>query len=157
MADRSGEAKMYKRILIATDGSALARRAEAQGFSLAKELHAEVIVVTVTELWSPLELAAKAQRGAQHPVEDYEKHVATHAQKILAAAKEVASQIGIACDTFHVSDKHPAEGIIETANARECDLIVMASHGRRGFQRVLLGSQAAKVLTYSLLPVLVCK
>jgi nucleotide-binding universal stress UspA family protein len=55
---------MYKRILVATDGSALARKAEAQGLSLANALHAEVIVVTVTQLWSALELASKAQRGA---------------------------------------------------------------------------------------------
>ena len=148
---------MYKRILIATDGSALARRAEAQGFSLAKELHAEVIVVTVTEFWSALELAAKAQRGAQHPVEDYEKHAEKYAQKILADAKNVAAQTGVACDTIHVRDRHPAEGIVETAKARGCDLIVMASHGRRGLQRVLLGGQAAKVLAYSSIAVMICK
>jgi nucleotide-binding universal stress UspA family protein len=148
---------MFKRILIATDGSVLGKKAEAQGFSLAKELHAEVVVVTVTELWSALELAAKAQRGAQHPVEDFEKHAAMYAQQILAAAKEVAEQIGVTCDTVHVSDKLPAEGIVETANARQCDLIVMASHGRRGFQRLLLGSQAIKVVTHSSLPVLVCR
>ena len=62
-----------------------------------------------------------------------------------------------ACDTIHVSDKHPADGIVETAKARGCDLVVMGSHGRRGLQRVLLGSQAAKVLAYSSMAVMICK
>jgi nucleotide-binding universal stress UspA family protein len=148
---------MYKRILIATDGSVLARKAENQGFSLAKELRASVTVVTVTEPWSAIELAAQAQRGAKHPVEDYEKRAVAVTEKILGAASGLAKKMGLACDTIHVQDEHPAEGIIKTAKANECDLIVMASHGRRGLQRALLGSQANEVLSYSLVPVLVCK
>lgn len=148
---------MYRRILIATDGSALARKAETQGFSLAKELQASVIVVTVTDVWSAIELAAQAQRGAKHPVEDYEKHVAAVAERILSAASGLAKKMGLACDTIHVKDERPAEGIIKTAKTKECDLIVMASHGRRGLERALLGSQANEVLAYSSVPVLVCK
>jgi len=148
---------MYKRILIATDGSALATKAETQGFSLAKELHASVIVATVTEPWSAIELAAQAQRGAKHPVEDYEKHSTAVAERTLGAASGLAKKMGLACDTIHVKDEHPAEGIIKTAKANECDLIVMASHGRRGLQRALLGSQTNEVLSLSSIPVLVCK
>jgi nucleotide-binding universal stress UspA family protein len=65
--------------------------------------------------------------------------------------------MGVACETMHVKDQHPADGIVATAKAKGCDLIVMASHGRRGLQKVMLGSQANKVLAYSSIPVLICK
>ncbi len=68
-----------------------------------------------------------------------------------------ATKQGIACDTLHVKDRVPAEGIVETAKARSCDLIVMSSHGRRGLSRVLLGSQANNVVTHSSVPVLICR
>ena len=70
---------------------------------------------------------------------------------------QIAKQTGVTCETLHVKDQFPAEGIIETAKARGCDLIVMASHGRRGFARLLLGSQANKVVTHSTVPVLICR
>jgi nucleotide-binding universal stress UspA family protein len=63
----------------------------------------------------------------------------------------------VACDTLHVKDQYPAEGIVEAAQARGCDLIVMASHGRRGLSKLLLGSQATRVLTHTDVPVLVCR
>jgi nucleotide-binding universal stress UspA family protein len=65
--------------------------------------------------------------------------------------------MSVACDTMHVKDQHPADGIVETAIAKGCDLIVMASHGRRGLQKMLLGSQANKVLAYSSIPMLISK
>jgi nucleotide-binding universal stress UspA family protein len=148
---------MYKHILIATDGSVLARKAETQGLALAKNLKAAVTAITVTEAWSALEMSAQAGRGAMHPVEDYEKHAAALAEKVLAAASAMAKEIGVPCDTMHVKDQHPADGIVETAKAKGCELIVMASHGRRGLQKALLGSQANKVLAYSAIPVLICK
>jgi nucleotide-binding universal stress UspA family protein len=148
---------MYQHILIATDGSELARKAETQGLALAKELKAAVIVVTVTEAWSALEMAAEARKGALHPVEDYDKHSGAYAEKILAAVSAIAKEMGVACETMHVKDHHPADGIVEAAKAKGCDLIVMASHGRRGLQKVLLGSQANKVLAFSSIPVLICK
>lgn len=148
---------MYTHILIATDGSELASKAETQGLTLAKELKASAIAVTVTEPWSTLEVAAQAERGALHPVEDYEKHAEATAAKILAAVKAIAKDMGVTCDTMHVKDHHPADGIVETAKAKGCDLIVMASHGRRGFKKALLGSQANKVLAYGSIPVLICK
>ena len=68
-----------------------------------------------------------------------------------------ASALGVECSRQHVKDQFPAEGIVETAEKLGCDLIVMASHGRRGLMRFLLGSQATKVLTHSTIPVLVCR
>ena len=68
---------------------------------------------------------------------------------------EQAERIGVACETFHIKDQFAAEGIVEEAKARNCDLIVMGSHGRQGFARFLLGSQALRVLTHTALTVLV--
>jgi nucleotide-binding universal stress UspA family protein len=148
---------MYKHILIATDGSELAKKAETHGLALAKDLKAAATAVTVTEAWSALELASQAERGAAHPVEDYEKNMAVLAERILSTVSATAKSMGVTCLTLHAKDQHPAEGIIQTAKARGCDLIVMASHGRRGLQKVLLGSQANKVLSYSSIPVLICR
>jgi nucleotide-binding universal stress UspA family protein len=91
------------------------------------------------------------------PFEEYEKAMSANAAEILAKADEAAGKAGISCTTIHVKERHPAEGIIETAKARTCDLIVMASHGRRRLSRLLLGSQAYNVITHSTIPVLICR
>ena len=148
---------MYKHVLIATDGSELAQRAEATGLALAKALDAKVTAITVTEPWDALSMARLAEGGRPNPVTDYNESMAAAAGRILAAAGEAARKIPIDCTTLHIKDKHPAEGIVETAKAKGCDLIVMASHGRRGISKLLLGSQATKVVTLSPVPVLVCR
>ena len=144
---------MYKHILIATDGSELAGKAVTTGLTLAKELGAKVTAVTVTEPWSAM---MSGEPALVFPIEDYEKVAADNAQRILAGVQDAAKAAGIACETVHVSD-FPAEGIIETAKAKGCELIVMASHGRRGLSKLLLGSQATRVLTLATVPVLVCR
>ena len=83
--------------------------------------------------------------------------MAANASDILSKASATAGQSGVACSTVHLKERHPAEGILETAKARACDLIVMASHGRRGLSRLLLGSQAQNVVTHSTIPVLICR
>jgi len=143
---------MYKHMLIATDGSELAQKAIDAGLALAKELKARVTAVTATEPWS----AMASEPALVFPIEEYERAAAENAARILAGVAAAASDAGIACETVHVSG-FPAEGIIETAKAKGCDLIVMASHGRRGLSRLLLGSQAMRVLTLSTVPVLVCR
>jgi nucleotide-binding universal stress UspA family protein len=148
---------MYKHILIATDGSDLAQGAENAGLTLTKSLNAQVCAVTVTEPWDALAMAALAERGAPNPVTDYDRAAASAANRILSHVSETAKKIGVACVTLHVKDKQPADGIVETAKERGCDLIVMASHGRRGISRLLLGSQAMKVVASSPVPVLVCR
>jgi nucleotide-binding universal stress UspA family protein len=72
-------------------------------------------------------------------------------------AEAAARRAGVACETLHVKDKFAAAGIIETARDHGCDMIVMSSHGRRGLTRLLLGSQANKVVTLSTVPVLICR
>jgi nucleotide-binding universal stress UspA family protein len=74
-----------------------------------------------------------------------------------ARVSETAEKKGIAFEGVFVKDHYPADGIVETAKAKACDLIVIASHGRRGVAKLLMGSQAAKVLAYSPIPVLVCR
>jgi nucleotide-binding universal stress UspA family protein len=148
---------MYTHILIATDGSELAHKAEMTGLSLAKALGAKVTIVTVTEPWDPLSMAALAERGKPNPITVFEEQSAAAANRVLAGAKENATKLGVTCATVHARDRHPAEGIIEAAEKQNCDLIVIASHGRRGLSKIFLGSQAAKVVTLSALPVLVCR
>ena len=146
---------MYKHILIATDGSKLAQKAVDQGLGLAKALGAKVSAVTITE---PRAAVVPAEVAIAFPiVEAYEKAVAASAAKCLAAVDSAAMKLGVSCDTKHLSDQYPAEGIIAYAKEKNCDLIVMASHGRRGLRRLLLGSQAIEVLTCSSVPVLICR
>lgn len=145
---------MYKHILIATDGSDLARKALEQGLALAKALNAKVTAVTVTEPWGAV---VPAEMVIAFPVKVYDENAAVAAAKILAVVADAANTAGVACEMHHAKDQFPAAGIIETAKERGCDLIVMASHGRRGLTRLLLGSQANKVVIQSPLPVLICR
>jgi nucleotide-binding universal stress UspA family protein len=102
-------------------------------------------------------MSAPGEVAVVYPVEEYEEAAAANARKILADVSAVAEKFGITCETVHVKDDFPAEGIVETANSRGCDLIVMASHGHRGMMRLVLGSQANRVVTHSTIPVLICR
>ena len=145
---------MYKHILIATDGSELARKAVAQGLGLAKALSARVTVVTITEPWTAV---VPGEMGLSFPIEDYEVSVASSAAVILGAAKGDADKSSVKIETRHVADQYPADGIISAAKACGADLIVMASHGRRGISRLLIGSQANQVVVHSDIPVLIVR
>lgn len=145
---------MYKNILIASDGSELAQRAATQGLELAKLLKAKVTAVTVTEPWTSV---VTGEMVLGFPYEEYEKTTAENAAAVLAGVTATAKKMDLACATVHAKDQFPAEGIIAAARDNGCDLIVMASHGRRGLAKLLLGSQATKVLTLSTVPVLICR
>ena len=145
---------MYANIMIATDGSEIANRAVERGLTLAKALKSKVTAITVTEPWTA---AVSGEWAVAFPVEEYEKAAAANAERILAQVTETAARIGVACETRHVKDQFAAEGIVDEAKTLGCDLIVMASHGRRGFAKVILGSQATRVLTHSTVPLLICR
>jgi nucleotide-binding universal stress UspA family protein len=147
------EIAMFKHILIATDGSELAGKAVTTGLALAKTLNAKVTAVNATEPWTAM---VTGEAAIAFPIEEYEKSAAENAAKIFSQVGAAAKKQGVACGTAHVID-FPAEAIIETAKAKACDLIVMSSHGRRGIARMLLGSQATRVLTLSTVPVLICR
>jgi nucleotide-binding universal stress UspA family protein len=141
-------------LLIATDGSELAQKPVDQGFALGKALNAKATVINVTPRWIS---TVSGEAALAFPVENYNKSVAEEASKILLSVDDAAKKVDTTCDTMHVIDRFPAEGIIETATTRGCDLIVMASHGRRGLGRLILGSQANEVVTRSTIPVLICR
>ena len=148
---------MYKKILIPTDGSELADKGVAHGLDLAKAVGASAVLVSVTEIWSGLDMASKVEQGKDNPIELFETAAEQAANSILAKAAASAKAAGVAAETVHVRDREPAVGIMETAELQDCDLIVMASHGRRGLGRMLLGSQTAEVLAFSKVPVLVLR
>jgi nucleotide-binding universal stress UspA family protein len=152
-----GSAKMYRHILIATDGSELAGKAVAHGIALAKNLGVPVSVVTVTEAWSAFELAQMSRERNPNPLNQYEEMATAAAGNVLDQAAQIAKSQGVTCELIHVRDRYPAEGIIATAKDKGCDLIVMASHGFRGIDRLLLGSQANEVLTHSKVPALIVR
>jgi nucleotide-binding universal stress UspA family protein len=150
---------MYNHILISTDGSELAKKGVDHGLSLAKSLKARVTIVMATERF-PLSVHAGIA-GAYIPgpseMAQYEAGQAETAQNVLAVVKETAEGLGVPVDTVHVPEAYPAEAIIDLAKARGCSLIVMASHGRRGLRKLLLGSQTSEVLANSPVPVLVVR
>ena len=143
---------MYQNILIPTDGSELASKAAEQGVLLAKEIGAKVTAVTVTE---PFHVISVAPRQLEYTRSEYERHADAVAGKALGAVLEAAKRAGVACDTVHVQHEHVYQAIIDAAASKGCDLIAMASHGRRGVSAVVLGSETVKVLTHSKIPVLV--
>jgi nucleotide-binding universal stress UspA family protein len=148
---------MYKNILIATDGSELAGRALAHGLALAKEVKAPVTLVNVTQAWAAFEMAHEVRMGHPDPMRQFEDMAAASAKLILDAAAQKAKLAGVTYEVVHVPDQNPAEGIIATADQKGCDLIVMASHGRRAVGRLLLGSQASEVLAHSKVPALIVR
>jgi len=147
---------MYKQILIATDGSELADKGLEHGLRVAAATGAEATIVTVTEPWQAID-AGQVWGGSAALLEEYRAHAAEAAKKILAAAAERASALGVRHETVYVDNAYPGEAILATAKERGADLIVMATHGRRGLNRLLLGSQAISVITHSTIPVLVVR
>jgi nucleotide-binding universal stress UspA family protein len=143
---------MHRHILIPTDGSELSQKAVDYGVALAKSVDAKVTVLTVsTPFYSSVVEPAMITDTPEH----YGKRVADLAARYLDAAKEAARAAGVSCETMHVEHDQPYLAIIETAARKSCDLIVMASHGRRGISAIVLGSETVKVLTHSTIPVLV--
>lgn len=149
---------MYTHILIPTDGSELAQTGVTHGLALAKQHGARVTVVTVTEapggqfayssdLWTPDETEMAA----------YQETQGRAAQAVLAPVRTIAEQLGLEIEAVHVPDRRAAPAIVDTARSCGCDAIVMASHGRRGMSRVVLGSQTAEVLANAQMPVVVVR
>lgn len=147
---------MYKNILVTTDGSEFAERGLVHGFDTAKAMGSKVTVLTVT---APYSLSGLPGGFTDSPsfIERYEEEWNGYADTALARARELASESGVEIHTLHVVAQHPATSIIATAKELRNDLIVMASHGRRGLKGMLLGSQTYEVVTHSKVPVLVVR
>jgi len=143
---------MYRHILIATDGSELSMQAVTHAVALAKALNAKLTVVTVSE---PFHVLAVDPILLTDTPESYKARAAAFAAEYLREVEDKAAASGVRCNNVHVEDEQPYRAIIDTATKKGCDLIVMASHGRRGVSAILLGSETVKVLTHTSIPVLV--
>jgi nucleotide-binding universal stress UspA family protein len=143
---------VYKHILIPTDGSELSERAVGYGIDLAKGANAKVTGITVSP---PFHAVAFDSRMEVDTLESYTTRMNAVSATWLAYVQDVAAAAGVSCEIVHAEHEHPYKAIIDTATDRGCDLIVMASHGRRGISAIVLGSETLKALTHSTIPVLV--
>ncbi len=148
---------MYRHILIATDGSALAGKGVEHGLTLATRLQAKVTVLTVSEPINTGFDDALGWSAVGTSLPEFQAAREEAARKVLDAAAALAARAGVAPQLLHVADRYAAEAIVETAESHGCDLIVMASHGRRALGRLLLGSQTSEVLARCGVPVLVIR
>jgi nucleotide-binding universal stress UspA family protein len=143
---------MYNHLLIPTDGSPLSDAAIAHGVALAAEAGAKVTFLTVIE---PFHTFSFGVDQLQETADTYQTHMQDRATRILTKAARVATTAGVAHEVIQAEDDQPYQAIIRTAEERGCDLIAMASHGRRGVSALVLGSETVKVLTHSAIPVLI--
>ena len=144
---------MYKRVLIPTDGSDITDKAVVTAVALAKLCGASLVTLCVKE---PFPYSAISEMQPVPPQEFYdaqERIAAGRVKRVMEAAKAE----GVACEGATVEAMHPWEAILDAAKQKNCDVIVMASHGRKGMAALLIGSETNKVLTHSPLPVLVVR
>jgi nucleotide-binding universal stress UspA family protein len=144
---------MYKRILIPTDGSDITRKAVDTAVSLARLTGAELLAVAVKDPF-PYSAISEMQPAPPQEFYDEQERLALDRVKVVVTAAVAA---GVPVQAHTVEAVNPWEAILDHAKAQSCDLIVMASHGRRGFSALLLGSETQKVLTHGNLPVLVVR
>jgi nucleotide-binding universal stress UspA family protein len=143
---------MYRHILVATDGSALSMPAIRMAADLARALGAKLTGLTVVAPYFPPD-----NGGAYASLSGFRRAIEKQARHALAAFNAEARARGVTATASSVLGGEPWQVILRAARARKCDLIVMASHGRRGLAGLMLGSETAKVLTHSKIPVLVCR
>jgi len=143
---------MFKHILLPTDGSELSEAAIQKGIEFAKSINAEVTGFHVT---LPFHIFTFQMERLGDTKEEYERQSKGQAEQFLGVIKKAAEKAGVSCDTDYVTSNHLYEMIIKAADKKGCDLIMMASHGRRGLQGLLIGSETQKVLTHTKIPVLV--
>lgn len=145
---------MFKHILVPTDGSALSEGTVARAIAFAKEADARITFFYAQPDF-PMPIYGEGALIDPTTPEQFAKSAAAEAEAILAKAKDAANVAGVAADSDSTVNEVPYEAIIDAADRHGCDLIFMASHGRRGIAGLLLGSETQKVLTHSKTPVLV--
>ncbi len=143
---------MFKHILVPTDGSKLSQKAIRHAVRLAGQIGAHLTALHVIPRRHP----SVYQTGLPHlSAEEYDRSGIEHASQFLRFARRTAAAAEVACDARQATSDHPYKEIVKAADKYGCDLILMASHGRRGIAGFLLGSETQKVLTHSRVPVLV--
>jgi nucleotide-binding universal stress UspA family protein len=145
---------MFKHILLPTDGSELSAAAIQKGIRFAKSIGAKVTGLSVMPLQHSFFYEAEVPAEARAQAAKQRKELA---ETYLAVIEKRAKEAGVACDVVYERNDFPYEAIIAVAKQKNCDLIMMASHGRRGVKALLIGSETQKVLTHSKIPVLVCR
>lgn len=145
---------MFKRVLIPTDGSKLARKAIKAGVVLAKKLGASVTGYYALETMPPYAYSEGYMIDAS-VLKAFEGRAREVGQKHLAEVEKAAKAARVRCDVFMTKPSTPAQGIIDAARRKRCDVIFMASHGRGELATLVLGSVTQKVLARSRIPVLV--
>ena len=148
------EVDIFKHILLPTDGSDLSNTAIRKGILFAKEINAKVTGLYVV---LPPQTSIVSSNRVRSTQEEYYEESRLQAEDYLAVIERSAQDAAVTCDITTVSASHAYEAIIQTAEQLGCDLILMASHGRKGMQGLLIGSETAKVLTHTKLPVLVLR
>ncbi|WP_019449465.1 universal stress protein [Cupriavidus sp. BIS7] len=143
---------MFKHMLVAVDGSSLSDRAYCNAIELARPLLASITAMQVVAHYDVMRLQTAM---LQETRERYMQEAYRQAEEYLATIEKAAAAAGVTCDTACVTGDHIFQAILDEAEARQCDLIVMASHGRRGLQALLIGSETQRVLTHTRIPVLV--
>jgi nucleotide-binding universal stress UspA family protein len=147
---------MYGRILVATDGSDLSARAVAHAFDLARAVGAKVTAFYAPPPF-PVPVYGDAGLHEARAKQEYAEIAARDAESVLAPVVRKAAEAGVACDTVQAPSEAPWQAILAAARDVKADVIVMASHGRRGMAALLLGSETTKVLTHSKVPVVVVR
>jgi nucleotide-binding universal stress UspA family protein len=146
---------MYRKILLPTDGSALCDSAAQKGIEFAKFAGASVVAFHAIPATSYL---IYTEAGPSDILaEQFERDAKTRGRRLVDTLESLASDAGVPCETLLLTNDHPWEGIIEAAATTHCDLIFMASHGRRGLTAMLLGSETSRVLTHTKIPVMVVR
>lgn len=143
---------MYKRILLPTDGSESSMRAVLAGVEFARSMGAEVVAMTATPKFHAFTTDAVM---LEETPEQYAQSSRECGQRLLDEVAAVARDARVPCTCVQMVSDDPYEAIIGTAREQRCDLIVMASHGRKGVKGLLLGSETQKVLVHSAIPVMV--
>lgn len=147
---------MYKKILVATDGSTLSKKAVSSAIAMAALMEAELVALKVVPRY-PQSYFEGGLAVQASEISRVEKQWVDHGQAIVDAVQKTAESKGVKTKAVTVKSDLISNAVIATAKKHKCDLIVMASHGRRGIKRILLGSETQQVLTHSHIPVLVLR
>jgi nucleotide-binding universal stress UspA family protein len=143
---------MFKHLLVPTDGSPLSAKATQAAVSFAKEAGARITAVSVAE---PFPYSALSESAFLPDQARYEKQMQDQARRHVDEVAEAARSAGVPCETRVALSFSPYEEIVRLADELGCDAIFMASHGRKGINKLFVGSETQKVLAHSTLPVMV--
>lgn len=145
---------LFQHLLLPIDGSDLSLNAFTTGLEMAKVFGAKVTALHVVPPFNSLAYMTELLAAAELR---YSQQAVQSASRYLDKVKAMAKEADVACECRYSFGERPYEAIVETANAQHCDLIVMATHGWHGMNKMVLGSETQKVLIKSCVPVLVCR